>query len=112
MNGIEVGEGKYGKKYFNLIETFKSYYESGLGKAYDYEKTFSYLEKINPYWIKLVEQFIPATTIQETSDINLLARLLIKKFVIGQIYICAFQKMEQKKGHLIKKILTLVNEEL
>jgi len=68
MNGIEVGEGKYGKKYFNLIETFKSYYESGLGKAYDYEKTFSYLEKINPYWIKLVEQFIPATTIWLTGE--------------------------------------------
>ena len=66
--GIKVGEGKYGKKYWDLIELFKSYYESGLGKAYDYDKTYAYLNKISTYWIRLVEQFIPATTLWFTGE--------------------------------------------
>lgn len=67
-NGIKVGEGKYGKKYFDLINLFEEYYTGGLGKAYDYEKTYAYLNKISPYWIKLMEQFIPATTIWLTGE--------------------------------------------
>lgn len=67
-NGIKVGEGKYGKKYTDLIELFKEYYESGLGKEYDYEKTYAYLDKIGSYWIRLVEQFVPATTLWFTGE--------------------------------------------
>ena len=67
-NGVEVGKGKYGKKYWDLIELFKDYYESGLGKAYDYDLTYAYLNKISTYWIRLVEQFIPATTLWFTGE--------------------------------------------
>lgn len=67
-HGVEVGKGKYGKKYWDLINLFKDYYNSGLGKEYDYEKTYSYLNKISTYWIKLIEQFVPATTLWFTGE--------------------------------------------
>lgn len=54
---------KYSNRYENLDLLFKGYIESNEFIPYNYLKVNEYINQLNPNWIKLVEQFVPATTL-------------------------------------------------
>jgi hypothetical protein len=55
---------KYERHYFNLTEVFKSYMETASGYTpYEYTKLLEYIEKMSSNWVKIIEQFIPSTTL-------------------------------------------------
>jgi poly(3-hydroxybutyrate) depolymerase len=60
----DINKIKYIKKYFDLFNIYKSYLNFvGQNKAFTYNKLEDYIKTISPFWIRVVEQFIPATTI-------------------------------------------------
>jgi hypothetical protein len=66
-NRMYINDGKTGG-YPTLQSIFWKYIESPYTvniptNKYTYEKLIKFVEGINPYWIKLVEQMIPATTL-------------------------------------------------
>jgi hypothetical protein len=46
-----------------LSQVFTEYNNSNSFIPYTREKVNSYINKITPYWVDIVEQFIPATTL-------------------------------------------------
>lgn len=66
-NRMYINDGKTGG-YPTLQSIFWKYIEAPYAvniptNKYTYEKLIKFVEGINPYWIKLVEQMIPATTL-------------------------------------------------
>ena len=66
-NRMYIGDGKTGG-YPTLQSIFWKYIEAPYAvniptNKYTYENLIKFVEGINPYWIKLVEQMIPATTL-------------------------------------------------
>ena len=61
----------HGGGYPTLLNIYLNYLESDKvcgvpSNKYTYEKMIAYVEKLGDYWIRLVEQFVPATTIWTT----------------------------------------------
>ena len=54
---------KYSNRYDNLDILFKGYIDSNEFIPYNFIKVNEYINQLNPNWIKLVEQFVPATTL-------------------------------------------------
>lgn len=54
---------KYKKNYIVLEEIYKDYISSTGFTPYDIGTLNEFVNKISPYWIKIVDQFIPATTL-------------------------------------------------
>lgn len=54
---------RYYKSYNMLSQVFTEYNNSNSFIPYTREKVNSYINKITPYWVDIVEQFIPATTL-------------------------------------------------
>jgi hypothetical protein len=60
----DINKIKYIKKYFDLYNIYKSYVNYvGVNNAFTYSKLEDYIKSISPFWIRIVEQFIPATTL-------------------------------------------------
>jgi hypothetical protein len=54
---------KYERNYSDLNDVFNDYKTNTGYTPYDFTSVNEYIQKMSPYWIKLIEQFIPATTL-------------------------------------------------
>jgi hypothetical protein len=59
---INSNTSKYDKSYTGLTEAFNSYI-TNTPTPYDFISINEYINKMSPYWVKVVEQFVPATTL-------------------------------------------------
>lgn len=65
--GIGVGSGKYGRKYYDLHNTFKEYFRQE-EKPYNYDATYKFGKIFTKNWTTLVENFVPSTTLWTGGD--------------------------------------------
>jgi hypothetical protein len=54
---------KYKDSYINLFEVYNAYQQSGGFTPYSYISVADFINRLSPYWINIIEQFIPATTL-------------------------------------------------
>jgi hypothetical protein len=54
---------KYERNYSDLNDVLNDYKTNTGSTPYDFTLVNEYIQKMSPYWIKLIEQFIPATTL-------------------------------------------------
>lgn len=54
---------KYEKTYTGLTQTFNTYITNTGFTSLNFVSVNAFVNKISPYWVKVVEQFIPATTL-------------------------------------------------
>ena len=54
---------KYERNYSDLNDVLNDYKTNTGYTPYDFTSVNEYTQKMSPYWIKLIEQFIPATTL-------------------------------------------------
>ena len=54
---------KYKKHYYSLKRIYKSYQDSIGFTPYNYIMVNEFIERMSPYWTRVIEQFIPATTL-------------------------------------------------
>lgn len=65
--GIDIGSGKYGKKYYDLENTYTDYYLSSNSPSH-YEVTYGFSQFFSKNWMELFEKFVPSTTIWTGGD--------------------------------------------
>lgn len=82
---------KYKKNYITLESIYRSYVNSNNFTPYDITTLNEYVNKISPYWTKIIDQFIPATTIWTGGNI-------IENGVFGR------SKYQYKQGCSVKAI--------
>jgi hypothetical protein len=103
-----ITDGKTGG-YPTLQSIFWKYLESeqtvGLpNNKYTYQKLIDYVEGMGPYWMKLVEQMIPATTIWTTGVKYENSVLHKQKFVYRRQRGCAFVPVPAEPCSIITNI--------
>lgn len=54
---------KYDKSYTDLTQAFNDYITNTGFTPYNFVSVNEFINKMSPYWVKLIEQFIPATTL-------------------------------------------------
>ena len=54
---------KYKDGYFSLSKIYKTYQESVGFTPYQYISINDFISRMGPYWVNIIEQFIPATTL-------------------------------------------------
>lgn len=54
---------KFDRGYVILDEIYRDYINSLDVTPFEYTKLTEYIKKMSPYWIKVIEQFVPATTL-------------------------------------------------
>lgn len=54
---------RYDKTYIGLSHIFNEYNSSTYFNPYTHEKIGEYINKITPYWVDIIEQFLPSTTL-------------------------------------------------
>ena len=54
---------KFDRGYVILDEIYRDYINSLDIKPFEYTSLTEYIKKMSPYWIKVIEQFVPATTL-------------------------------------------------
>jgi hypothetical protein len=54
---------KYNKSYFPLEKVFNDYMTNTNFKPYNFASVNEFINKMTPYWVQVIEQFIPATTL-------------------------------------------------
>ena len=54
---------KFDKSYISLQNVFYSYTTNTLFTPYNFTSVNEFINKMSPYWIQVVEQFVPATTL-------------------------------------------------
>lgn len=65
--GIGVGSGKYGRKYYDLHNTFIEYFRQE-EKPFNYGATYKFGKIFTKNWTTLVENFVPSTTLWTGGD--------------------------------------------
>lgn len=103
-----ISDGKTGG-YPTLQSIWWKYIESeqtvGLpNNKYTYQKLIDYINGIGPYWMKLVEQMIPATTIWNTGTRFENSVLHRQKFVYRRQRGCQFVPIPAKPCYIISSI--------
>ena len=59
----ESHTSKYKKSYFSLEKVFNDYMTNTNFKPYNFTSVNEFINKMTPYWVQVIEQFIPATTL-------------------------------------------------
>jgi hypothetical protein len=54
---------KYKPSYIDLLQVYNSYQQSSGFTPYNYISVNDFVNRLSPYWVNIVEQFIPATTL-------------------------------------------------
>ena len=54
---------KYDKFYTGLTQVYYAYQNTGGFTPYHYVTVEEFINRLSPYWVKIIEQFIPATTL-------------------------------------------------
>lgn len=54
---------KYNKSYFSLEKVFNDYITNTNFTPYNFASVNEFINKMTPYWIQVIEQFVPATTL-------------------------------------------------
>lgn len=80
---------KYQKNYITLEEIYKDYITNTGFTPYDISTVNEFVNRISPYWTKIIEQFIPATTLWTGGN-------LIENSVFGR------SKFAYRKGCSVK----------
>jgi hypothetical protein len=60
---INSNISKYSKSYTGLTQAFNSYITNTGFTPYNFISVNEFINKMSPYWVKIIEQFIPATTL-------------------------------------------------
>jgi hypothetical protein len=54
---------KYNKIYTGLTSVYSAYQSSSGFTPYNYVSVEDFINRLSPYWVNIIEQFIPATTL-------------------------------------------------
>jgi hypothetical protein len=54
---------KFERRYIEFEKIYDDYINSTGFTPYDFTKLTDYIKKMSPYWVKVIEQFVPATTL-------------------------------------------------
>jgi hypothetical protein len=54
---------KYENSYIDLLKVYNAYQQSNSFTPYHYISVTEFINRLGPYWINIIEQFIPATTL-------------------------------------------------
>lgn len=54
---------RFDRGYVNLDNIYRDYFNSTGYTPFEYTSLTEYIKKMSPYWVKVIEQFVPATTL-------------------------------------------------